>query len=136
MTDEEKALEFLEKNISDGDTFAKIVDVFEEMTKIDIENESGKMLLFETGVFGFYDGAYMLHLVRQTEIPEEDEFYQITVDVLYDYEEFADVLDSGSDGFWNEFVDNDFFEEIRSGKAYEILKDQKSKKVMCYLDET
>lgn len=76
----ESLLEYLQNRISDKSSLEDIVDVFEKMCNIPFKED---MILFETGTYSFTgEPMFYFSLVRQ--FPnEEEEYYQIHVDVLY-----------------------------------------------------
>ena len=123
-------ISFLKKNINDKMSLSEIVDVFEKMCARPIDND---MLLFETGTYEFSEETYFFfNLVRQ--FPNEDEeYYQIHVDIMY-------KPDSGNQGFqaavWNEDIEGDFFDYIRSSKAVEYSSSAKIEKINIFMDET
>lgn len=123
-------ISFLKKNINDKMSLSEIVDVFEKMCARPIDND---MLLFETGTYEFSEETYFFfNLVRQ--FPNEDEeYYQIHVDIMY-------KPDSGNQGFqaavWNEDIEGDFFDYIRSSKAFEYSSSAEIEKINIFMDET
>lgn len=123
-------ISFLKKNINDKMSLSEIVDVFEKMCARPIDND---MLLFETGTYEFSEETYFFfNLVRQ--FPNEDEeYYQIHVDIMY-------KPDSGNQGFqaavWNEDIEGDFFDYIRSSKAFEYSSSAEIEKINIIMDET
>lgn len=123
-------ISFLKKNINEKMSLSEIVDVFEKMCARPIDND---MLLFETGTYEFSEGIYFFfNLVRQ--FPNEDEeYYQIHVDIMY-------KPDSGNQGFqaavWNEDIEGDFFDYIRSSKAFEYSSSAEIEKINIFMDET
>ena len=76
----ESLLKYLQNRISDNSSLEDIVSVFEEMCSIPIKED---MILFETGTYTFTgEPMFNFSLVRQ--FPnDEEEYYQIHVDVLY-----------------------------------------------------
>ena len=74
-------IKFLKNKITDKIPLEEIVDVFEQMCSIPLEED---MILFETGTFTTFakEQVFQISLVRQ--FPNEDEeFYQIHVDIIY-----------------------------------------------------
>lgn len=73
-------VEFLENGITKKMSLDNIVNVFEKMCDIPMEND---MILFETGTFSFTgEPMFQFSLVRQ--FPNEDEeYFQVHLDVLY-----------------------------------------------------
>ena len=74
-------IKFLKDKITDKTPLEEIVDVFEQMCNIPLEED---MILFETGTFTSFspEPVFEISLVRQ--FPNDDEeFFQIHVDILY-----------------------------------------------------
>lgn len=122
-------ISFLKNNIKKDMSLLEIVNVFEKMCAEPMEND---MLLYETGTYDFTGEPFFYFcLVRQ--FPNEEEFYQIHVDVLYKPCNGNKEL---SASVWNEDVDEDFFDFIRHSKAFEYASSDKIKKIEIYMDET
>ena len=120
----------LETKITQGMSLKEIVRVFEQMSQEPIEEE---MFLFETGTFDF-TGEEMFYFSMVRQFPnEEDEYYQIHVNVLYEPSEktsqFLTMV-------WDEDLDENFFDYIRTSEAFEAVKDDKYVDVEIYMDET
>ena len=120
----------LETKITEGMSLKEIVGVFEQMSQEPIEEE---MFLFETGTFDF-TGEEMFYFSMVRQFPnEEDEYYQIHVNVLYEPSEktsqFLTMV-------WDEDLDENFFDYIRTSVAFEAVKDDKYVDVEIYMDET
>lgn len=76
-------VEFLKNKITSETSLSGIVDVFEEMCQIPLDEDC---LLFEIGTYTFTGKPqFYFSLVRQIphEDEEDDEYYQIHVNVLY-----------------------------------------------------
>ena len=104
-------LKFLKDKIVDKMPLEEIVDVFEQMCSIPLEDD---MILFETGTFSTFEPepVFEISLVRQ--FPNNDEEYcQIHVDILY-------II----------------FNYIRKSEAFAYAKNQDYIKVEIYSDET
>ncbi len=130
-----KALEFLKDSISQSMQLTELIEVFEKMCQIAIDgvNEDDEMLLFETGTFSF-SGPEMFHFSLVRQFPNEDEeYFQLHLEILY---EPSDINKSFSEPIWNDDVEGDFFEFIRSSDAYLSLKDEKVHKINIFMDET
>ena len=89
-TCEEKGLEFLKGRIGKEAKLPEIIAAFREMCRMPMNDSEELQLLFETGSYD--DNTYTVHLVRQTENPEEEEYFQITVDTTYSIEDTDDRL--------------------------------------------
>lgn len=129
-TTKESLLQYLQNRISDKSSLEDIVTVFEEMCSIPIEED---MILFETGTYSFTgEPMFNFSLVRQ--FPnDEEEYYQIHVDVLY-------LPAEGNEGFeqttWNEDIEENIFNYIKKSQEYNFCKNIEFSKVEIYLDET
>lgn len=118
-----------------GKETPELVDVFEKMSEIPVGDweDWEDMTLFEAGTFSFTGKPmFMVSLVRQ--FPnEEDEFFQLHLNVLYRPEEKNAGLSIGE---WSQDVEGDFFAYIRETEIYCIMKDELPAEVNIYLDET
>ena len=120
----------LETKITEGMSLKEIVGVFEQMSQEPIEEE---MFLFETGTFDF-TGEEMFYFSMVRQFPnEEDEYYQIHVNVLYEPSEKPSQFLTMD---WDEDLDENFFDYIRTSEAFEAVKDDKYVDVEIYMDET
>lgn len=126
----ENIMSFLQSNINEKMSLGDIVDVFEEMCSIPIEED---MVLFETGTFSFTgESMFQIALVRQ--FPNEDEeYYQIHVDVLYKPTNESKVFNEAT---WDEDLNEDIFDYIRRSPAFDYAKGQEYIKIDIYMDET
>lgn len=133
-TNEEKGLDYLVENISDGSKLPEVINVFKEMCRIPMDEEDGLQLLYEVGASD--EKIYTIHLVRQTLNPEEEEYFQITVDVDFSYADTENQLNSEWENFWSFDLDGDFFEEIEKSRAFMILKEKAPIDINIFIDET
>ncbi len=126
----ENLIKFLKDEITDKMSLENIVNVFEQMCNIPIEKD---MILFETGTFSFTgEPLFQISLVRQ--FPNnDDEFYQIHVDVLYKPTSENNVF---SEATWNEDLSENIFDYIRKSQVFSYAKNKKYIKTEIYLDET
>ena len=91
------------------------------------------MILFETGTFPFKgEPLFYFSLVRQ--FPnEEEEFYQIHVNVLYkptcENEAFHKAI-------WDEDLDENIFNYIRKSQAFVYAKNNDYAHIEIFMDET
>ena len=131
---ENKGIEFLEDRIGQETTLPEIVDVFKEMCKIPMNDTEELQLLFETGSMD--DDTYTIHMVRQTVNPDEEEYFQVTVDVIYSLKDTENLLNKKWEHFWSFELENDFFEHIKNNQNFKVLKDKKPININIYLDET
>lgn len=125
----EKLVDFLKNEITNEMTLENIIQVFEKMCRIPIEND---MILFETGTYSFTgEPLFYFSLVRQ--FPnEEDEYYQIHVDVLYKPNEQNKLFIEAT---WNEDLNENIFDYIRKTEAFTYAKGEKYIEVEIYIDE-
>lgn len=114
----ENLIKFLENRIDDKMPLAGIVNVFEQMCCVPVEED---MILFETGTFSFTgESLFSFSMVRQ--FPnDEEEFYQIRVDVLYTSTNENKAFD---EAIWNEDVDEPIFDYIRGSQAFAWCKNE------------
>ena len=126
----EKLLKYLQNRISDKSSLEDIVNIFENMCNIPIEED---MILFETGTYSFTgEPQFQISLVRQ--FPNcQEEYYQIHVDVLYSPTEgnmyFKQTV-------WNEDIKENIFNYIKESPEFDYCKKKAFSKVEIYLDET
>ena len=126
----ETLLARLQNRISDKSSLEDIVDVFEEMCTMPMKED---MILFETGTYSFTgEPMFNFSLVRQ--FPnDEEEYYQIHVDVLYmPTEENKDFEQT----IWNEDIEENMFNYIKKTQEFSYCQDKEFSKVEIYLDET
>lgn len=129
--DEKKILlSILKKSVKPGMSLGEIVDAFEKMCRIPMEDD---MILHETGTFNFTGKElFYFSLVRQ--FPNEDEeFCQLHVNVLYTPNEenkkfFGSV--------WNIDIDGDIFEYIKESEAFKYASRDNYVKIETFLGET
>ncbi len=126
----ENLLKYMKNRISDKSGLEDIVNVFEEMCNIPIEED---MILFETGTYSF-KGKPMFYFSLVRQFPDdEEEYYQIHVDVLYPpIEENKDF----EQNTWNEDIEENIFDYIKKSSEFDFCKDKKFCEVDIYLDET
>ena len=124
-------IQFLKDKITDNASLGEIIDVFEQMCNIPLEED---MILFETGTFttSRNESMFQISLVRQ--FPNEDEeFYQIHVDILYGSDQENKIF-CGS--VWEEDVDENIFEHIRNSEVFDYAKNKGYSEVRIWCDET
>ena len=123
-------VEFLKNSITEKMALENIVNVFELMCNIPIEED---MILFETGTFSFTGKPlFQFSLVRQ--FPnDDDEYYQVHVNVLYkpncENEAFNEAI-------WSEDLSESIFDFIRKSQAFVYAKGDEYIKAEIYMDET
>ena len=126
----EKIAEYLRNTISDGMAIKDIVDIFENSCQPMNEED---MILFETGTYSF-TGKPMFNFSLVRQFPnDEEEYYQIHVDVLYmPTEENKDFERT----IWNEDIEENIFNYIKKTPEFSFCKDKEFSKLEIYLDET
>ena len=120
----------LKEVINEDASVQDIVDRFEEMCREPIDND---MILFESGTFSFTgEELFCFSLVRQ--FPnEEEEYYQIHVDVLFETNDENKTL---SESVWNEDIEENIFEYVRKSESFSYAVSDTYKRVDVYMDET
>ena len=127
----EKLINFLKDKITDKISFEEIVNVFEQMCNIPLEED---MIFFETGTFTTFadEPMFQISLVRQ--FPNEDEeFYQIHLDILYEPDTENKMM---IESIWDEDLSEKIFTYIRNSKVFAYAKNKKYSKVKICCDET
>ena len=127
----DKLIGFLKNKITERSSLEEIVNVFERMCSIPLEED---MILFETGTFTISgdEPMFQISLVRQ--FPNEDEeFYQVHVDIFY---ETDDENKKMSESVWDEDLSENIFDYIRNTKAFAYAKSKEYHKVKIWCDET
>lgn len=124
-------LDMLKREITEKMSLTEIVDAFERMCSVPIADD---MILFETGTFSFHgEPRFYFCLVRQFPIEDDDEFYQIHVDILF-LPDSENCKFSGT--VWNEDIAENIFDFIRKSDAFAYAKSQPYFKIEIYMDET
>ena len=127
-------LEKLNGSINHSMPLPDIVKAFEEMCEETIDND---MILFETGTFTFHtinrEPRFYFSLVRQFPIENDDEYYQIHVDILF----LPDSINRTFSGaVWNEDIEENIFDYIRNSKAFAYAESAAYEQIKIYMDET
>ena len=113
----EKLINFLKDKITDKISFEEIVNVFEQMCNIPLEED---MIFFETGTFTTFadEPMFQISLVRQ--FPNEDEeFYQIHLDILYEPDTENKMM---IESIWDEDLSENIFKTYKKYKNQIILR--------------
>ena len=123
-------IKFLKEKITDKTPLEEIVDVFEQMCSIPLEED---MILFETGTFTTFasEPVFEISLVRQ--FSNDDEFLQLHIDILYKPTSENKIF---SEATWNEDLSENIFDYIRKSEVFAYAKNKEYIKVEIYLDET
>lgn len=126
----DRFIRFLKDKITDKMPLEDIINVFEQMCGTPLEED---MILFETGTFTFTGKPlFQISLVRQ--FPnDEDEFYQIHVDILYQPTSENKMFHEAT---WDEDLGENIFDYIRKSEAFAYAKKKEYIKVEIYMDET
>ena len=124
-------LDMLKREITEKMSLPEIVDAFERMCSVPIADD---MILFETGTFSFTgEPRFYFCLVRQFPIEDDDEFYQIHVEILFQPDS-ENCKFSGT--VWNEDIAENIFDFIRKSDAFAYAKSQPYCGIEIYMDET
>ena len=126
-----QSLEFLKDRITDKMPLEDMVEIFEDLCSVPIEDE---MILFETGAYSAISNKplFQLSLVRQA--PNEDEeFYQVHLDIFYEANRENQIF---SESTWDEDLEENIFDYIRASEVFAYAKEQEYQEVMIYLEET
>ena len=123
-------IKFLKDNITGKMPLEEIVDVFEQMCSLPLESD---MILFETGTFTSWASEPMFEISLVRQLPNDDEFYQIHVDILYKPTNENKMF---SEATWNEDLSENIFDYIRNSEVFAYAKNKEYIKVEIYSDET
>lgn len=126
----DKLVEYLKKEIAPKMAVDDIVNIFEKMCQIPVENDR---ILFETGTFNFTgESMFYFSLVRQ--FPnDEEEFVQIHVDLQYKPTNENEAFQSA---IWSEDIKENIFDYIRNSQAFAYAKNREHVQIEIYMDET
>lgn len=126
-----QSLEFLKDRITDKMPLEDMVEIFEDLCSVPIEDE---MILFETGAYSAISNKplFQLSLVRQA--PNEDEeFYQVHLDIFYEACRENQIF---SESTWDEDLEENIFDYIRNSEVFAYAKEEEYLAVKIYLEET
>lgn len=124
-------VKLLKEKITDKMSLEEIVDVFEQMCSIPLEKD---MILFETGPFATFGSEPMFGISLVRQFPnEEEEFYQIHVDVLYRLTSENEIF---SEATWDTSLNENVFDYIRKSEVFAYARNKEYIKIEIYLDET
>ncbi len=126
----DRFIKFLKDKITDKMPLEDILNIFQQMCNIPIEEDT---ILFETGTFSFTgQPLFQISLVRQ--FPNnDDEYYQIHVDISYNANNENKMFE---EAVWNDCLNENIFDYIRKSEAFIYAKDKEYIDVEIYLDET
>ena len=126
-----QSLEFLKDRITDKMPLEDMVEIFEDLCSVPIEDE---MILFETVAYSAISNKplFQLSLVRQA--PNEDEeFYQVHLDIFYEASQDNQIF---SESTWDEDLEENIYDYIRASEVFAYAKEQEYQAVKIYLEET
>ncbi len=129
----EELVAYLKNKITNDSSLSSIVDTFEEMCHIPLEED---LLLFETGTYDFTgEQQFYFSLVRQFphEDEDNDEYYQLHVDVLYPPSQKNEKFRKAT---WNMDIEGSIFDFIRESEVFRTIKDDKYSRIDISLFET
>lgn len=122
----------LRDSVKEGMTLDQLIDAFAAMCRLPVGDPDD--LLFETGTYNFTGKKqFYFSLVRQFQYKSGDEYIQLRLDVCYaPSPATARICDTE----WASLTEGDFFGMIRSGKAYQKVKDLPITEVAVRIKET
>ena len=121
---------FLQKETKDIMSLEKLIMVFEQMCMMSI-NVDDDLILYEVGTYHFGDNPVILFSLTRQFPNEDDEYYQIHLDIHYEKNDnHINELE------WSDSIQGDFFEYVRNSKAFQYFKNQKIISIDVYMDET
>lgn len=126
----EDLIVFLQKETKDIMSLEKLIMVFEQMCMMSI-NVDDDLILYEVGTYHFGDNLVILFSLTRQFPNEDDEYYQIHLDIHY--EENDNHINELE---WSDSIQGDFFEYVRNSKAFQYFKNQKIISIDVYMDET
>ena len=126
----EDLIVFLKKETKDIMSLEKLIMVFEQMCMMSI-NVDDDLILYEVGTYHFGDNLVILFSLTRQFPNEDDEYYQIHLDIHY--EENDNHINELE---WSDSIQGDFFEYVRNSKAFQYFKNQKIISIDVYMDET
>jgi hypothetical protein len=122
----------LQNSIHEGMSLDEMIDAFARMYETPVGQPDD--LLFETGTFDFTgEKLFYFSLVRQFQFMNEDEYVQLHLDVLYRPSLTTKLLFGTK---WDSQVNGDFFEMVKSSRAFAVVKDMTPVRVEVRIEET
>lgn len=126
----ERLVKFLKDRITDKMPLEGIVDAFEQMCGVPLQDD---MVLFETGTYSFTgERRFYFSLVRQVQ-NEDGEYLQLHVDVLYQPTKANKAFRETT---WDEDLSESIFAYVRQSPVFAYCKDREYTDVDIHLDET
>lgn len=122
----------LRDSVKEGMALDELIDAFAAMCRLPVGDPDD--LLFETGTYNFTGKKlFYFSLVRQFQFRNPDEYVQLHLDVRYAPSPATARL---CDTEWGSIAQGNFFQMVRSGKAYQKVKDMPMAEVEVYISET
>ena len=122
----------LRDSIKDGMTLDEMIDAFVAMCRLSVGDPDD--LLFETGTYNFTGKKlFYFSLVRQFQYKNGDEYIQLHLDICYTPSPATARI---CDTEWGSLTEGDFFDMVRSGNAYQKVKDLPIAEVEVWIEET
>lgn len=122
----------LRDSIHDDMSLEEMIDAFALMCKTSVGDPDN--LLFETGTYHFTgEKLFYFSLVRQFQFRSEDEYVQLHLDLTYTPSVKTALLFTTK---WDSQVDGDFFEMVKSSRAFAVVKNLPPVKVDIHIEET
>ena len=126
-----QSLEFLKDRITDKMPLEDMVEIFEDLCSVPIEDE---MILFETGAYSAISNKPMFQLSLVRQAPNEDEeFYQVHLDIFYEASQDNQIF---SESTWDEDLEEIFLTTLENSEVFTYAKEQEYLAVKMYLEET
>ncbi len=125
---------YLKENADKNTSLSDLIRCFENMCKMhaaDCEDRDNILYEIYTDWFGA-DNRICFSLVRQV-AGEEDEFYQLHMEMLYEPNQEHSVL---SETVWDYDTEENIFDYVRKSEAYNLMKAKVPESIRIYMDET
>ena len=122
----------LQNSIHSGMALEEMIDAFARMCETPVGEPDD--LLFETRTYDFTgEKLFYFSLVRQFQFMSDDEYVQLHLDVFYTPCLATNLLFGTK---WDSQVNGDFFEMVKSSRAFAVVKDMTPVRVDVRIDET
>lgn len=122
----------LQESIRDGMSVDEMIAAFEDMCKISVGEPDD--LLFETGTYDFTgEKLFWFSLVRQFQFMSEDEYVQLRLNILYPPSRKYAFMTRST---WGSLMEGNFFEAVKTSRAYRAIKDEPPLRIEIQIDET
>lgn len=121
------------------DAIEQFLNFFKDYkTKESLVHKEADMLLFQYGVYDWQDGngkEFNFELVRQFEIPKEDEFLQLSLSLFYDSAPIGEVASFNSWSIESKDL-QEWKKQIKLTEGYERSRNLRPKRIEISLGET